>query len=44
MSDIDFKGVSENMSVEKDEFNILCSDSIGQAAVYDLLARIPKMK
>ena len=43
-SDIDFKGVSENMSVEKDEFNIIsCSDSIGQAnAVYDLLARIPK--
>ena len=43
-SDIDFKGVSENMSVEKDEFNIIsCSDSIGQSnAVYDLLARIPK--
>ena len=43
-SDIDFKGVSENMSIEKDEFNIItCSDSIGQAnAVYDMLARIPK--
>ncbi len=43
-SDIDFKGVSENMSIEKVEFNIIsCTDSIGQAnAVYNLLARIPK--
>ncbi len=43
-SDIDFKGIGEYMSVEKDEFNIIsCSDSIGQAnAVNDLLINIPK--
>jgi len=43
-SDIDFKGVSDNLSIEKDEFNVVsCSDSIAQAnAVCDLLASIPK--